>query len=172
MIRRLWNAVAAFLVGVAIASTGVEANGLGNPEGTVVLTVTGTLTETNLGDAAQFDIAMLEALGSTEFESTTIWTEGVQRFRGVSLATLIDALGIKSGTLRAKAINDYMVEIPVKDASEDRSMIAYELNGEPMTLRNKGPLWIVYPYDSKSEYRSELTYGRSIWQLDRIEVIQ
>jgi hypothetical protein len=39
-----------------------------------------------------------------------------------------------------------------------------------MTVRDKGPLWIVYPYDAKPEYRQELIYSRSIWQLDHIEV--
>ncbi|RYH00603.1 oxidoreductase, partial [Salipiger sp. IMCC34102] len=39
-----------------------------------------------------------------------------------------------------------------------------------MQVRDKGPLWIVYPYDDTPEYRSEVIYSRSIWQLDRIEV--
>ncbi len=44
------------------------------------------------------------------------------------------------------------------------------MNGETMPVRRKGPLWIVYPYDSDEAYRSEAIYSRSIWQLDRIEV--
>lgn len=172
MIHHFRKALAAFLIGVTIAGTGASANGLGQPEGAVVLTVTGGVTVTNSGDAAQFDRAMLEALGSTVIETTTIWTDGVQRFRGVSLATLIDALGISSGTLRAVAVNDYMIEIPVTDAVEGGPIIAYELNGEPMSLRNKGPLWIVYPYDKSDEYLSEVIYARSIWQLDRIEAVR
>jgi hypothetical protein len=39
-----------------------------------------------------------------------------------------------------------------------------------MSLREKGPLWIIYPFDSSPEYQTELTYSRSIWQLNRIEV--
>ena len=45
------------------------------------------------------------------------------------------------------------------------------MNGDVMLVRNKGPLWVVYPYDENPEYRSEVIYSRSIWQLDRIEVI-
>ena len=40
-----------------------------------------------------------------------------------------------------------------------------------MSLRDKGPLWIVYPFDSNPSYSTEVTYARSIWQLDRIEVL-
>ncbi|MDP5360810.1 MAG: oxidoreductase, partial [Paracoccaceae bacterium] len=36
----------------------------------------------------------------------------------------------------------------------------------------KGPLWVVYPYDMSADYRSEVIYYRSIWQLDRIEVVK
>jgi hypothetical protein len=49
-------------------------------------------------------------------------------------------------------------------------IVAFARNGAPMPLRDKGPLWIVYPYDSNPDYQSELIYSRSIWQLDRIEV--
>jgi hypothetical protein len=36
-------------------------------------------------------------------------------------------------------------------------------------VRDKGPLWVVYPYDSKPDYQSELIYVRSIWQLAQME---
>ncbi|MEP3329605.1 oxidoreductase [Sedimentitalea sp.] len=172
MIHQFWRAIAAFLVGVIIATAGANANGLEKPKGTVLLTVSGAISKTNAGETARFDLAMLEAIDSTVIETTTIWTDGIQHLRGVSLAALTKALGVNSGTLRAKAINDYVVEIPVTDAVEGGPIIAYELNGEQMPLRNKGPLWIVYPFDTDVAYKSEQIYTRSIWQLDRIEVVQ
>ncbi|MDU9004197.1 molybdopterin-dependent oxidoreductase [Sedimentitalea todarodis] len=171
MIQKFWKTVVASLVGVIIATAGANATKLGKAEGAVLLTVTGAVTQANFGDAVQFDLAMLEAFDSTVIETTTNWTKGVQRFRGVSLAVLIDALGIRSGTLRAAAINDYTVEIPVTDAVKGGPIVAFELNGKPMSRRNKGPLWIIYPYDSNEAYKSELIYTRSIWQLDRIEAV-
>jgi hypothetical protein len=47
-------------------------------------------------------------------------------------------------------------------------MIAYARNGEPMSLREKGPFWLVYNYDADPAFRTETVYSRSIWQLDRI----
>ena len=76
------------------------------------------------------------------------------------------------GTLKATAINDYAVEIPVEDAVEGGPIIAFMRNGAPMSVRDKGPLWIVYPYDSDPAYQTEVIYSRSIWQLDRIEVME
>ena len=130
------------------------------------------LTVTYGGETRAFDREALKALGVQTIETTTIWSEGVQRFEGVSLARLAREIGAGEGVLLASAINDYTVEIPLTDATENGPIIAMTLNGEEMSLRDKGPLWIVYPYDSDANYRTEVIYSRSIWQLDRIEVIQ
>ena len=62
--------------------------------------------------------------------------------------------------------------MPLTDAVEGGPIVAYRMDGETMSVRDKGPLWIVYPYDSDADYRTEVIYSRSIWQLDRIEVIK
>lgn len=72
--------------------------------------------------------------------------------------------------LTARAINDYSVEIPLADAVEGGPIVAYERNGAVMSLRDKGPLWIVYPFDSDPAYQTEAIYSRSIWQLEEITV--
>lgn len=138
--------------------------------GVPVLTITGDLQHTNAGGMAEFDIDLLASLGTVTFETTTIWTDGVQTFTGVELDDLLEAVGFQGARLKASAVNDYAVDIPVSDAMDGGPIVAFLHNGERMSLRNKGPLWVVYPYDSKTEYQSELIYSRSIWQLNRIEV--
>ncbi|WP_109464251.1 oxidoreductase [Albibacillus kandeliae] len=140
------------------------------PEGEPVLTVSGAIGQTNAGDTAVFDMAMLEGMEPVTIETSTIWTEGVQSFTGVPLHVLMDAVGATGEVLSAKAINDYAVDIPIADWSEGGAIVAFLNNGEPMSTRDKGPLWVVYPYDSRTEYQSEVIYSRSIWQLDRITV--
>ena len=154
------------------AASPLWAGTLAVPEGEVILTVSGALESTNVEGTAQFDFKMLEAMSDEAFETTTIWTEGEQTFHGVPLSVLIEQLGIEGETLLATAINDYVVEIPVTDAVEGGPMVAYRLNGESMSIRDKGPLWIVYPYDENEDYRTEVIYSRSIWQLDRIEAVK
>lgn len=118
-----------------------------------------------------FSLADLQRLPVTEFETSTIWTKGVHRFTGVSLADLLAAADIEGDTLKAIAANDYSVEIPTSDAVSGGPIVAYFLDGQPMSLRNKGPFWIVYPYDRSADYRSETIYTRSIWQLVQIRVL-
>lgn len=143
---------------------------LAQPTGPVLLTVTGQITQTNADKAARFDLEMLRALPVRRFTTTTIWTTGPQEFTGVALSDLLAVLGADGQTLRSIALNDYAVDIPSSDAQTDGPILAYELNGEPMSIRDKGPLWVVYPYDSNSRFRTEVVYSRSIWQLNRIEI--
>ncbi|MBB5517053.1 hypothetical protein FHS89_003097 [Rubricella aquisinus] len=171
MINRLWHitAVIAALVGF---STLAQANTMEAPSGAPILTITGDIGTTNMDDSLVLDREMLAAIDATTLQTSTIWTEGVQQFEGVSLHALVAFLNVESGTIRATAINDYTVEIPVTDAVEGGPIIAYLMDGQTMSIRDKGPLWVIYPYDSSSDYRSEVTYARSIWQLDRLEFVQ
>lgn len=143
--------------------------------GPVLLTVTGRIAGAEgTGDSpgvAKFDAARLAALPRREFATSTIWTEGVQSFSGVELRSLIDHLGVTGGTLKITAVNDYSIQIPVSEVAAGGALLADLRDGKPMTVRDKGPLWLVYPYDSASEFRNEVVYSRSVWQVDRIEVM-
>lgn len=134
----------------------------------VILTVSGAVTAT--GADADFDMAELRALPAISFETTTTWTEGVTRFTGVPLAALLDAAGATGTVIEAIALNNYSVSIPVDSLDRDTPIIAYEMDGATFSRRDKGPLWIVYPYDESERYRNELIYGRSIWQLRTLSV--
>lgn len=114
----------------------------------------------------------LEAYPPVEFETNTIWTSGLQKFKGVRLHILLQDFGANSGTLMLQAINDYQIFIPVEEITPDGAIIAYALNDRPMSRRGKGPLWLVYDYDASAEFRTETVYSYSIWQLDRIAVLR
>ena len=164
-----------WLLGIAFAATALltgaaTADPLPLPQGPVILTVTGEISTTNGPDGAQFDLAMLDALGTEEFHTTTIWTDGPQQFRGVPLHRLIELLQAKGTVIAATALNDYMVEIPLTDAVEGGPILAFEQNGQALSVRDKGPLWVVYPYDAAADFQTEVIYARSIWQVKRMEI--
>ncbi len=123
-------------------------------------------------DPVTLDRAALAALPVTKVTTSTIWTDGVREFTGVALADLVAAYGIEGSLLRATALNDYAVEIPIEDAARGAAIVAYLLDGSEMSVRDKGPFWVIYPYDSDPQFRTETIYSRSIWQLTRIEAIE
>jgi len=73
--------------------------------------------------------------------------------------------------LRTVALNDYAVNVPVTDALDYDVILAMSMNGETLRVRDRGPLWIIYPWTEEyPELRNEIYHGRSIWQLKGIIV--
>lgn len=148
----------------------VPALALDKPAGEPVLTVTGAVSETNDGGNAVFDMSMLEALAGRDAKMQTPWTEGEVSFSGPFLREVLKAAGAKGTKLKVKALNDYAAEVPAEDAELD-TILATKMNGEPMSVRDKGPLMLVYPFDLDKGLYNEKYFGRSVWQIKEIEVL-
>ncbi|WP_254216482.1 molybdopterin-dependent oxidoreductase [Tabrizicola sp. TH137] len=164
---RLAAAFAFVLAGLGASQAEIAA-----PTGEVILTIDGNIANTNADGSAQFDLDMLMAMPAAGFETSTTWTDGMHRFDGVPLKALLDAVGAEGGKITATALNNYAVDIPI-DAIEDAApIVAYHIDGETFSRRDKGPLWILFPYDSDTKYQTELVYGWSIWQLSKLTIAE
>jgi len=159
----------AFIAFVALMAA-AHAASLAAPAERPILTISGKISNTNKDGTAQFDRAMLEALGMTAVETTTPWHEGKVRFEGVSMDRLMKHVGAAGQRLIVVALNDYATEIPIEDVSRFNVILALKRNGEYMPVRDKGPLFIVYPFDSNPDLRTQTYYARSAWQVAKIEV--
>lgn len=145
-------------------------DGLPPPEGPVLLTVKGRIAVTNGGGAARLDRARLHALGTAELRTATPWTEGVGTFVGVPGKRLLEALGATGTMLRAVALNDYEVDIPVSDLIDYPVLLALDLAGKPLSVRERGPVWVVYPWTAYPMLDDRVHRQRSVWQLSEILV--
>lgn len=143
---------------------------LATPTGPVVLSIGGTLRLTNKDGQAQFDRAMLERLPQTSFQTQTPWYVQPRKFTGPLLRDVLTAVGANGTVIEARALNDYRVTIPVADTKRYDVIVALLMDDKPMPLRDKGPLFIIYPFDRHAELRSSLYYGRSAWQLQRLDL--
>jgi hypothetical protein len=161
-------AVLAFVVGAQFSPA--AAAPLPRPTGDVILTVTGAISEKNQGNAAVFDRAMLERLGIREVVTTTPWHSGRVRFEGILMTDLMAAVGATGKTVKVTALNDYVTSVPVSDFTQHSPILALKQDGEYMRVRDKGPLFIIYPYDSKPELKADQYYARSAWQVKSMNV--
>lgn len=143
---------------------------LPNPTGRPVLRVGGRIAIQNEGNEAVFDRAMLEALGMTSFTTATPWYDGPQTFEGVLMTRLLERIGAQGEMVTAIALNDYSTDIPISDFARFGVLLALKREGVYMPVRDKGPLFIVYPYDTSPELKSPRYYGRSAWQVARMVV--
>lgn len=166
--RRRLLGIAALLA--AASTRGVTAQAAANPEGKPILTITGKIKMPNHDGSVVFDRATLEGLGMTGFETSTPWYNMPVRFDGVLMARLLDAVGAYGDRLTAYALNDYQTDIPVDDVRRFGAILALKRDGQYMPVRDKGPLFIVYPYDSDPELKNQRYYTRSAWQVNRLNV--
>jgi hypothetical protein len=158
------------ILGVTAASGGATAAPLAAPAGTPVLTVSGAVGNTNADASAVFDREMLERLGMVTVETTTPWYNESMRFEGVPLTVLMAAVAAKGERLLVTALNDYGSEVPVEDLAKYNVILAMKRNGEYMTVRDKGPLFIVYDFDRNPEIKNQKYYTRCVWQVKSIEI--
>lgn len=164
-----------FLLSAAVAVTlplAVQASELADPAGEVLLTVTGLIANTNGDGAADFDAAMLAALPGRDTVTETPWHEGTPTFTGPLGTALLDAVGATGGTLRITALNDYSVEVPVSDLRDYPVIFATHIDGTVMAVRDKGPIFLIYPFSEHPELLNEVQFGRSAWQIRSIEVLE
>jgi hypothetical protein len=136
----------------------------------VILTITGKVQKRAGADTLDFDMAALSKLPATSFNTRTPWYAQPRKFTGVLLKDLLASVGGSGNTLRAMALNDYRVELPAEDWLQHGAMLAYLLDDKPMTVREKGPLVIIYPFDERREVRTAVHYSRAVWQLRSLEL--
>ena len=146
------------------------AGSLAAPAGEVVLAVSGQVTITNAHGKAEFDLAMLDALPQRETVTSTPWHDGRHSFSGPTLASILEAAGASGVNLRIAALNDYAADMPMEDAETTPVILATRIDGEEIAIRDKGPLFVIYPFDEQPELFNEVYFNRSVWQVDAIEV--
>ncbi len=147
-----------------------HAQGLPKPSGPVLLTVSGLIGLHNAGNTAQFDAAMLNALPASQIATKTPWHGTVARFSGPSLKALLGAVGAKGKGLRLIAQDRYEVSIPMDDLENFGPVLALRMDGKELTIRSRGPVLLMYPFDAYPQIDTDVYYGRSVWQLLSIVV--
>jgi hypothetical protein len=181
-VRRVpsWWARASFgrlvgsLLGLAIAALEPAlvraAELLPAPTGAVLLTVSGRIERANEASTARLDLSMLTQLGVKSIRTSTPWTDGVHAFEGVLASDLLTLVGAAGAWVRARGLNDFYADIPYSDFTRYGVLIAYKMDGEPLKIRDGGPLWIIYPRDDLAEVRGPIIRERSVWQLVALDV--
>lgn len=163
-------AVASSIVLLALSAAKSEDGKLPSPKGPPILTIEGNIGVTNASGSAQFDRAMLEDMGLTSIDTKTPWFNGTVKFEGVPLDRIMKLIAANGEEVVAVALNDYRTTIPLKDFADHDVLLALKRDGQYMPVSDKGPLFIVYPYDRDPELQSQKFYSRSVWQLSRLIV--
>ena len=157
----------ALLLMVVVPASAVQ---MALPSGPEILEVNGAIAVSNEDGKAVFDLEMLDALPQRVTKATTPWYTGEHEFSGVIVSDLLDYLGAEGESVTVTALNDYSAEIPMEDIGKYPIILATRIDGKELSVREKGPLFLIYPFDLDATLYNEVIFGRSVWQIAALTV--
>lgn len=142
------------------------------PTNEVLLTISGKITQTNVDDTAQFDLATLESLHQVQYDVNDPFAQKQRLFSGVLMSELLEIVGVDptATTLELIALNDYASELAISDVQKWPILFAMKADGQYLPLDGGGPAIIVFPFDDFPEI-DNLTYEEDwVWSMTQIVV--
>ncbi|WP_321916890.1 molybdopterin-dependent oxidoreductase [Paraburkholderia sp. J11-2] len=150
---RRWAAVAGFALAGALLpfvqfAHAAQAAGSAGSAGSLSLDVDGEVRVTNNAahTAYHFTEAQLLALPAHSITTATTWTPR-STFTGPLLSDVLKTVGAYGSQIEIHTLDDYTCVVPVADAARYGVVVAYEMNGQRLTVSNFGPLFLIYPRD-------------------------
>ncbi len=122
------------------------------------------------GTAVAIHEADLKAIGKTEI-ITSIFALGAGQHRvsGVLMRDLVKYVGGTGENVKVTALDGYAMDVPVSDFMNYDVILATEIDGRKLAIREKGPAWIVYPVSQHPELNDTIYEARSVWQVKSID---
>lgn len=129
------------------------------------------LSVTTPEDTVAFSFEDLLDMPQTTVVTKNDYVDHTTTFQGPRLSTLLEHFKIdRTETLQMVALNDFTAEVPASDAYDYEVILAVLRDGDRMSVRDKGPIWVIYPMDDHPELQDEAYNGRLVWQLKEISV--
>ncbi|WP_339769852.1 hypothetical protein [uncultured Pseudosulfitobacter sp.] len=151
---------AVFALGIPVAAIAQDIFSVIGPDGTVVKT---------------YSLEQLDALDQTTYVTKNPFIDGTSEFSGPLARVVLADAGQdmpSDAQIRVMAINDYKIDMPLGDILDFDVMLATRRDGETMSLREKGPIWIMYPISDHAELEDEAINSRLVWQTKSMQIVE
>lgn len=124
------------------------------------------------GKTTQLSMTQLNAMPQFSISTCTPWTEQRHTFSGPKLSQVLAQAGIYNQRIEIQAINGYQITLSPADLSPYAPILATEIDGKPMRIRDKGPLWLILPLDQYPVLHKSLFYAQMAWQIKSIRAVK
>ncbi|MGB4951966.1 MAG: oxidoreductase, partial [Rhizobiaceae bacterium] len=128
--KRMATPLMALCLSLSLMLEPNSAKALDAPNGQIILTISGNISNRNTATGASFDAPMLKALGMNLIETTTPWHDGAVRFEGPLISDIMATVGASGETVMVTATDGYSVEVPYADFEQFKPILAILRNGE------------------------------------------
>ena len=170
----MFRAFALIVIGLWLG-TGLANAGLHIPKGctqNVFLTISGKIGKTMDVAGNAYEMSEREFLGlpRSNVTTSTAWTP-TSEFAGPLLSKVLSEVDAKGTKLRLIALDNFSVEVDANYLKKYGTILAVSKNGVRLTIRDFGPVFVMFPRDSfKEELDTPAAASYLVWQLCGIEV--
>lgn len=182
MLRRLFAAALAVTLLSVAGSAAAQEEG-----GPVVLTVTGAVDRTNRPPMDPFEDILFNVLNESFDQAFTFtradlaampqvevtaeypnWPRAVT-VTGPRLLDVLTMAGSRGDKVVVQAIDGYQVEFDAENVTRD-FVLALEMDGAPLDLGGRGPVWLAFPAESFEGQDNE-TDSQLPWAVFHVKVL-
>ncbi len=130
------------------------------------LTVTSVATD----EVKALTLEELQSLDQVTVLTANEFVDGEKMFRGPLVRDILAFCKLgEVKNVRLTAANDYQVDVNAQEFYDYDAILALSMDGELLSKREKGPIWVIYPMSDHEELRDPVYNSRLIWQLVKLE---
>lgn len=137
--------------------------------GPIILRLISTV---DAGGGKKVELTMDQLLQVSQHEIVTgnDFIDGKRVFAGPLVRDVL-ALMPMDGAQQARLVarNDYFVDVDIEEFVKWDVILALTIDGEELSAREFGPIWVMYPIDDDPVLEDPLYNNRLIWQLVEVQ---
>ena len=126
------------------------------------------------GPVALLSQSDLDSLTQQSIETVSPYFNGQIRFSGPELEAVLQHAAVSnvsdSRPITLRALNHYSVKTTTGALIETGAIVATRKSGSRLSLRDRGPFWIILPLSDRPELDNENYHRLLVWQLSHIEI--
>lgn len=110
------------------------------------------------------------ALPQQQFTTLHKWSPVAQTFSGPLLEDVLNIYCKDVTSIELSALNNYSLTLDFKLTKQYQPIVAHSINGNRLSIRDKGPLWVMIDHERHNIKKKNLE-GMMIWQLSDIMIL-
>ncbi|WP_022942330.1 molybdopterin-binding oxidoreductase [Psychromonas hadalis] len=115
-----------------------------------------------------YTLKQLQKLPQHEIKITIPWTDEEHIYKGPYLEDVFSSAGIEGRWLTLYALDHYQVSFNYQRIKKYNPILGLQIDGELLTIRSKGPIWLILPVNEYKELEAAVYNDYMVWQLIKI----
>lgn len=117
-----------------------------------------------------FSAKQLAELPQKTFKTKHTWAAEAQEFTGPLLADVVKLICPSAREIYLRSLDQYSVMVNLPKVAKYEAILALKIDGKPLTIREKGPIWVMINTDGYNLPLRSLDV-MLVWQLYYIRVL-